>query len=87
MYQNIVKRYTNELGLTEVIPGFCVHSLCAAAATKALKHKTDIAKVQVWLGHAAISTTRISDQRQNRLEDSPTFTIRHDMDGRPKPLR
>lgn len=86
MSQNFVKRCTGELGLTEVIPGLCVHSLRAAVATKALAHKTDIATVQVWLGHAAIATARMSDQRQNRPEDSLTFTIRYDMDSRPKIL-
>ncbi|MDI1292978.1 MAG: site-specific integrase [Methylobacter sp.] len=39
--------------------GFCVHSLRATAATNALEHKADIAKVQKWLGYANISTTRL----------------------------
>ena len=61
MYRNIVKRYAGELGLTEVIPGLCVHSLRATAATNALTHQANIAKVQEWLGHADISTTRMYD--------------------------
>ncbi len=33
------------------------HALRAAAATNALDHQADIAKVQEWLGHANIATT------------------------------
>ena len=51
------------------------HSLRATAATNALDHQADIAKVQEWLGHANISTTRIYDHRQTRPEDSPTFKV------------
>jgi integrase len=35
----------------------------------------DIAKVQDWLGHANVSTTRIYDHRKTRPEDSPTFKV------------
>ena len=52
-----------------------VHSLRATAATNALDHQADIAKVQEWLGHANISTTRIYDHRKTRPEDSPTFKV------------
>jgi integrase/recombinase XerD len=51
------------------------HSLRATAATNALDHAADIAKVQEWLGHANISTTRIYDHRRTRPEDSPTFKV------------
>ena len=57
------------------VHGFCVHSLRATAATNALEHDADIAKVQEWLGHANIATTRIYDRRKSRLEDSPTFKV------------
>lgn len=57
------------------IAGFGPHSLRATAATNALDHDADIAKVQVWLGHANISTTRIYDRRTSRPEDSPTFKV------------
>ncbi|PAW70528.1 MAG: integrase [Opitutia bacterium Tous-C5TDCM] len=45
------------------------------AATNALDHQADIAKVQEWLGHASISTTRLYDRRKMKPEDSPTFKI------------
>ena len=32
-------------------------------------------KVQEWLGHANIATTRIYDHRRTRPEDSPTFKV------------
>jgi hypothetical protein len=47
----------------------------ATAATNALDHQADIAKVQEWLGHANIATTRIYDHRRTRPEDSPTFKV------------
>ena len=43
------------------------------AATNALAHNADIAKVQEWLGHANIATTRLYDRWQSRPEESPTF--------------
>lgn len=51
------------------------HALRATAATNALDHEADIAKVQEWLGHANIATTRIYDHRKTRPEDSPTFKV------------
>src|SRR6202012_490587 len=51
------------------------HALRATAATNALDHNADIAKVQEWLWHANIATTRLYDRRQTRPEDSPTFKI------------
>jgi integrase/recombinase XerD len=77
VYQDIVRRYAREVGLIEMVPGLCVHSLRATAATNALAHNADIAKVQEWLGHADISTTRMYDKRQSRPEDSPTFKVRY----------
>ncbi len=57
------------------VDGFGVHSLRATAATNALEHEADIAKVQEWLGHANIATTRLYDRRKSRPADSPTFKV------------
>jgi len=57
------------------VAGFGPHALRATAATNALDHGADIAKVQEWLGHANIATTRVYDRRQSRPEDSPTFKV------------
>jgi site-specific recombinase XerD len=46
-----------------------------ALSGDALEHDADIAKVQEWLGHANIATTRIYDRRKSRPEDSPTFKV------------
>ena len=66
----IVRAYSEALGFQ-----IGVHSLRATAATNALDHQADIAKVQEWLGHANIATTRIYDHRKTRPEDSPTFKV------------
>ena len=50
-------------------------SLHPTAATNALDHKADIAKVQEWLGHANIATTWLYERRRTRPEDSPTFKV------------
>ena len=66
----LVRNYSAALGFE-----IGAHALRATAATNALDHEADIAKVQEWLGHANISTTRIYDHRQTRAEDSPTFKV------------
>ena len=66
----IVRRYSADLGFE-----IGAHALRATAATNALDHEADIAKVQEWLGHANIATTRIYDHRKTRPEDSPTFKV------------
>jgi site-specific recombinase XerD len=66
----MVREYSKGLGFE-----IGAHSLRATAATNALDHQADIAKVQEWLGHANISTTRIYDHRKTRPEDSPTFKV------------
>ena len=66
----LVQRYSEKLGFK-----IGAHSLRATAATNALDHQADIAKVQEWLGHANIATTRIYDHRKTRPEDSPTFKV------------
>jgi integrase/recombinase XerD len=50
----------------------------ATAATNALSNAADIAKVQEWLGHANISTTRLYDRRKSKPEDSPTFKVKYE---------
>jgi integrase/recombinase XerD len=71
----MVKYYAKRVGVN--IEGFGAHSLRATAATNALDHEADIAKVQEWLGHANIATTRLYDRRKTRPEDSPTFKVRY----------
>lgn len=66
----LVRTYSAQLGFE-----IGAHALRATAATNALDHQADIAKVQEWLGHANIATTRIYDQRRTRPEDSPTFKV------------
>ena len=73
----IVKRYGAMVGINTDVHGFCVHALRATAATNALAHNADIAKVQEWLGYATIATTRLYDRRQSRPEESPTFKVEY----------
>ncbi len=77
VYRNIVLKYGLETGISAEVSGLCVHSLRATAATNALSHDSDIAKVQEWLGHANISTTRLYDRRKSKPEDSPTFRVKY----------
>lgn len=71
----VVEAYAKKAGI--VVEHLGVHSLRATAATNALEHDADIAKVQMWLGHANISTTRLYDRRGQRPEDSPTFKVKY----------
>lgn len=66
----LVRAYSAKLGFE-----IGAHALRATAATNALDHQADIAKMQEWLGHANIATTRIYDYRRTRPEDSPTFKV------------
>jgi integrase/recombinase XerD len=77
VYQEIVRHYGALVGINADVHGFCVHALRATAATNALAHNADIAKVQEWLGHANIATTRLYDRRQSRPEESPTFKVEY----------
>lgn len=73
IYSSVVRKYLGAMGLNEELYG--PHALRATAATNALSHAADIAKVQEWLGHANISTTRIYDRRSTKPEESPTFQV------------
>lgn len=77
VYRDVVMCYAQQVGITLDTHGFCVHSLRATAATNALDNKADIAKVQVWLGHANVSTTRLYDKRNSRPEESPSFKVEY----------
>jgi integrase len=69
--RNIIPKYGRELALNAEVNGLCVHSLRATATTNALSHDADIAKVQEWLGHASVSTTRLYDRARARPRIAP----------------
>ena len=73
VYADVVVFYMKQVGISGENMG--PHALRATAATSALEHNADIAKVQEWLGHASISTTRVYDRRGSKPEDSPTFRV------------
>jgi len=75
IYLNVVKHYAQaaDIPLEAVRP----HGLRATAATNALEHGADIARVREWLGHANISTTLLYDKRKTRPEDSPSFIVKY----------
>jgi integrase/recombinase XerD len=70
MIYKLVQKYSGERGFKTR-----AHALRATATTNALENGADIAKVQDWLGHANISTTRLYDHRKRRPGDSPTFKV------------
>ena len=73
VYTAVVVHYMKQVGILGDNMG--PHALRATAATSALEHDADIAKVQEWLGHTSISTTRVYDRRGSKPEDSPTFRV------------
>ncbi len=73
IYKDVVRKYARKIGIDA--GAICVHGLRATAATNALEHEADIAKVQEWLGHSSISTTRLYDRRKSRPDESPTFKV------------
>jgi integrase/recombinase XerD len=77
VYRNSVQKYGRGTGISVEVNGLCAHSLRATAATNALSNEADIAKVQEWLGHANISTTKLYDRRKSKPEDSPTFHVKY----------
>jgi integrase/recombinase XerD len=66
VYRNVVRKYRRQTGINAEVNGLCGHSLRATAATNALSHEADIAKVQEWLGHENISTIRLYDRRRRQ---------------------
>ena len=75
MIYKIVMKYANIVGIK--IENFHPHSLRATFATNTLSNHADLAKVQDYLGHANIQTTKIYDKRANTLADSPTFKVNY----------
>ncbi|MCC7374047.1 MAG: tyrosine-type recombinase/integrase, partial [Verrucomicrobiales bacterium] len=73
VYTCIVKHYAQAAGIRPAMVR--PHCLRATAATNALEHGADIAKVRDWLGHRTVSTTQLYDKRASRPEDSPTFKV------------
>lgn len=73
IFRRIVIPYGRKVGIKSA--GFGPHSLRATAATNALNHNADLAKVQDWLGHEDPKTTRGYDRRSERPDDSPTFKV------------
>ena len=49
----------DKTGIAADVHGFSGNAMRATVAANALEHEADIAKTQVWLGHANIATTRI----------------------------
>ncbi len=71
----IVMNYAKMVGIK--LENFHPHSLRATWATNALSNHADLAKVQDYLGHTNIQTTKIYDKRSQTLADSPTFKINY----------
>lgn len=69
----MLARYAGKVGIN--VEGFGPHALRATAITNALEHDADLEKVQDWVGHANIATTRLYDRRKHRAEESPTFKV------------
>jgi integrase len=77
VYSKIFMKFAKATDITAEAVGVHVHSTRATAVTNALSKEADIAKVQGWLGHANVSTTRLYDRRKTRPEDSPTFHVKY----------
>ena len=77
IYYNVVQHYGDLVGFPGQNYGFCVHSLRATAATNALENDADIARVQEWLGHSNIATTRLYDKRGAKVEESPSYYVKY----------
>ena len=72
-FYRMLKRYGKLVGIS--VDRIGPRAARATAATNALDQGADIAKVQEWLGHANVSTSRVYDHRKTKPEDSPTFEV------------
>ena len=72
IYHYVLRQHAKAAGVDG--KSFGPHALRATAATNALDRGADLGKVQEWLGHANVSTTRLYDRRRSR-PDSPTFRV------------
>lgn len=60
-----------------VVGASCIHLFFAGqTATNTLRHEADIGRVQEWLRHASIATTRLHERRSTRPEESSTFRVK-----------
>jgi integrase/recombinase XerD len=66
LYHCILRKHAEAAGIE--LGNFGPHALRATAATNALDRGADLGKVQEWLGHASVSTTRPYDRRRSRPE-------------------
>lgn len=76
LFRNVIQHWALRAGIEKT--AVSNHAMRATAATNALGHGADIAKVQEWLGHANVSTTKLYDRRKSQPEDSPTFRVQYD---------
>ena len=72
----IVRAYSKALGF-----GIGAHALQATAATNPLDRQANIAKVQQWLGHATIATTRITTTARPSRKTARRSRSRIDQNG------
>ena len=72
VYHRVLRKHAHAVGIDG--KSFGSHALGATAATNALDRGADLDKVQEWLGHANVSTTRLYDRHRSR-PDSPTFRV------------